>query len=555
MVKKQSSIDGFVLKRSSHQLGSLANMAAPKQPVKVALSNAPKAQAKPVIASTLNIKGDEINLLGTEQESRDLSRSDINESLIGINSNQDPEPKLSRRQRRRLKKQAKIAKKKARTRFRKILGIILRLLIVAALAFAGYTGYKVLSASNSVFKGNIFQVFQNEPLKQDANGRSNFLILGTSEDDPGHEGANLTDSMMVVSIDQANKNAYTFSIPRDLYVDYGKACISGYSGKINVYFYCANDGETAADEQDRLTKTQALIGDIFGLQIQYGIHVNYTVLKQAVDAVGGVDVDIQGSNGADGVMDRHFDYQCGYTCYLVKYDNGVHHLDGQQALNLARVRGDEAPTYGLSRSNFDREINQQKILIALKEKAVSSGTLSDFNKVTKLIDALGSNLRTNIQTNEIRTLIDIATNTKSTDIHMISLVGDNGAKAVMTTSDNNVIPMAGIYNYTDIQEFIKKSMSSDPIVQESAPIVVLNGSGTDGLGKQKADELTAAGYNISTIDTAPEGTYEAVEVYQIGTDSSATAAALAKRYGVTIKTTTPPVYIADDVEFVIIFGA
>lgn len=546
MNKKHASVDGFILRRTDSQLGGLSNNVNSK--VNPIQNNNRRVISNPIDSSDL-----EDNTLDQEQETRDLTRSDIKDSLDKINDNDKPD-KLSRRQRRRLKKEAKKAKRKQRSKTRRIIKWVFISILVLAISAVVYGVAKVYMAGNSVFEGNFFEVFKNEPLKQGSDGRTNFLILGTSEDDPGHEGAMLTDTMIVISIDQTNHNAYTFSIPRDLYVDYGTACLAGYSGKINAYFNCANDGTTADDEQDRLAKTQALVGGIFGMDIQYGVHVNYGVLVQTVDAVGGVDVDIQGSGGADGVMDRHFDYQCNYECYLVKYDNGVHHLDGTQALNLARARGDEAPTYGLARSNFDREINQQKILIALREKAVSSGTLTDFNKVTKLIDAFGSNLRTNIQMKEIRTLIDVATKTKSSDIHMVSLVGDNGVESVLTTSNNNVIPMAGIYDYSGIQAFLKKTMSSNPVVREDAPVVVLNGSGTDGLGQAKADILTAAGFNVSIVDTAPEGTYEQVEVYQIGTDASATAAKLVELYGVTIKTTDPPIYVADDVRFVVIFG-
>lgn len=554
MKKKHQSVDGIILKRSSnHQLGGL--QFGDEKIFKSADIAESIAEDDIIESGLIGGSGIDENPFEHSQENTDLSRLDINESLNNLNKPQ-PAKKLGFWKRRKQAKQQKL-NKKPKSKFRKILKRVIIFIVVVLLAFGIYTGVKLFLASNNMFSGNIFQAFKAEPLQQDSNGRSNFLILGTSEDDPGHDAPNLTDSILVLSIDQKNYNAYVFSVPRDLYVEYGQACSAGYSGKINSYFYCANDGETDADEQDRLTKTQELVGNIFGLDIQYGVHVNYTVVKQAVDAVGGIDVDIQGSNGAEGVMDRHFDDQCNYTCYLVKYDNGVHHLDGQQALNLARVRGDSSPTYGLSRSNFDREINQQKIMIALKNKAVSGGTLTNFSKVSKLIDALGNNLRTNIQTKEIRTLIDVASKAKSSDVHMLAFIGDDSH--YMTTGSYGdagsvVMPSLGIYDYSDIQKFLKQSLSSNPIEREAAPIVVLNGSGTEGLGRTKADALTAGGYNISIVDNAPEGTYEPVEVYQIGEGNSGTAAKLTKLYNVTIKTTDPPIAINDDIRFVIIFG-
>lgn len=557
MKKKITSIDGFTIRRSGRQLGGLTKNSSkkPKSREGTLRSSSDKEIILPTNLDDRPKKNN--NFLDEEQEGSYLSRSDINETLSSIDDRQDVDEKPTRRQRRRLKKEAKEAKKRKRTKSRRLLKLIIKLIVLVALVYGAYIGYKFIINSNNIFNGNIFQTFQSAPLKKDKNGRSNFLIIGTSEDDPGHDAPDLADTIIVVSVDQTNNNAYTFSVPRDLYVDYGESCVSGYSGKINAYFFCANDGEKESDEQDRLDKMQKLVGDIFGLDIQYGVHVNYTVLKQAVDAVGGIDVNIQGSGGAPGVMDRHFDYQCDYKCYLVKYKNGVHHLNGTQALNLARVRGSETSldTYGLGRSNFDREINQQKIIIALKDKAVSSGTLTDFNKVMKLVDALGNNLRTNIQTKEIRTLIEVAVKTKPKDIRMISLVGDYGDESVLGDGNGiGVLPKEGMYAYDKVQAYISRKLSSNPIVRENAPIVVLNGSGVDGLGQTKSNELKELDFNVTIVDTAPEGNYAEVEIYQIGDKSSKTAAQLAKMYGVVLKNTEPPISIGEDIQFVVIYG-
>jgi hypothetical protein len=241
---------------------------------------------------------------------------------------------------------------------------------------------------------------------------------------------------------------------------------------------------------------------------------------------------------------------------LVKYDNGVHHLDGEHALFLSMARGDIAPTYGLGNSNFDREVNQQKIMMALKDKAMTTGILTNLDAVTKLIDALGNNLRTNIKTDEIRTLMQIASEVKTSDVHTLSLVGDDNA-VVKTGSYGDasvVMPSAGIYNYNEIQSFIRKNLSSDPVIREASPIVVLNGTGQSGYGKTKAEEMTTAGYNVVLVDNAPDGTYEPVEIYQIGTGNKATAEKLSAKFKVTIKKTAPPLVVNGNVRFVIIFG-
>lgn len=482
-----------------------------------------------------------------------IARKDIDSSLKGIDAIDEPKKGKGKRGR----KKGPISKKK------RIIKWAIIVFVVALLGFAGFMAYKVLNAGGNIFKGSILDILQSQPLKQDANGRSNILILGTSEDDPGHGGAYLTDSMMVMSIDQNKKVVDMFSIPRDLYVQYSMACNSGYQGKINEYFNCVNsDWKSKSAEDERLTKTRQFVGSIFGVDIQYAVHVNNTVIKQAVDAVGGVDVDIQGDGDvpygvkAGSILDRNFDWRCNYNCYLVKYGPGVHHLDGTHALFLAQARGDTAPTYGLARSNFDREANQQKIIVALKEKAASSGTFTNPAKVTGLLDALGNNLRTNFETKEIRTLMRLGSEIDSKNINRLNL--SDGDKAVVESGQEGgasvVVPTAGVFNYTAIRAFIAKALSSNEVVREGANLAVLNGSGKAGVAQTQADKLTAAGFTVTSVDTAPASKYADVEVYQIGKGMDKTKAKLESTFKVKVKTTAPPVSVTADTNFVIIFG-
>jgi len=542
MKNKHQIIDGFIPRRSGEKLGDLHHDKS--------IQSLGESTANIILDATGASSTD--NRLGEQQFGRGLGRSDIDESLNDIDeeTKNEADKKLSRKQKKLLTNRLK----RPKSLFRRILKWSIILVIIASLSAGGYTLYKFIGASGSVLQGNILDIFKNQPLKEDLNGRSNFLVLGTSEDDPGHPASLLTDSMLVVSIDQDNKNVYMFSVPRDLYVKYGMACISGYSGKINEYFMCSNDGKSEADEQDRLSKVQDFVGDIFGIDIQYGVHINHTVIKEAVDAVGGVDVDIQGSNGASGILDRNFDWRCNYTCYLVKYDNGVHHLDGEHALFLSMARGDVAPTYGLGNSNFDREKNQQKIVIALRDKALTTGTLTNLSAITQMIDALGNNLRTNIDAAEISTLMQIAGNIKADGIKSLSLVDDGLLSTGNYGGASVVIPSAGVYNYGDIRNYLENNLSSNPIVKESASIVVLNGTTVAGLGQKEADKLSLEKYNILTVGNAPTNKYKATEIYQINKDKTETVNKLSEMYGVSIKTTKPSISIDSRADILIIIG-
>jgi LCP family protein required for cell wall assembly len=538
--KKMSSVDGFVPRRSGDRLGGLHDFENAR-----VIDNDNDNENKLMYAADEDVGLD--RELGRPDTNNKLGGPDINDSLTGIDDFFTGKVKtLSRKEKKLLKKQ----NKRPKSLVRRIIKYIVIAIILGLIGFGAYIGYGIITASNNIFQGGVLGIFKNQPLRQDVNGRSNFLILGTSEDDPGHEGASLTDSMMVVSIDQTKKDVYMFSIPRDLEVQYGTACVSGYSGKINAYFSCAKSGDTASDEQERLSSIQRLVGEIFGLDIQYSVHVNHTVIKQAVDAVGGIDVDIQGSNGAPGILDRGFDWKCNYTCYYVKYDNGIHHLDGIHALYLSMARGHSEPTYGLSRSNFDREINQQKIIMALKSKAMTTGILTDLGKVNSLISALGDNLRTNIKTEEIRTLLQLSGDIKPNDVHSVSLV--DGDSPVMDGSGN---PSAGMFEYDQIREFIKNNLLYGAVFNEAAPIVVLNGTGVAGFGKLEADKLTSGGFNVVLVGNAPEGDYtNKVDIYQIEEGNDATAKKLAELFNVEIKKTAPPTTVNGNVRFVVIFG-
>ncbi len=539
MAKQRHSIDGFVPRRTSvHSANEPNEEAANRFNNPVPLSrDRPLRQASD----------------GSHQST--ITRSDLDESLKDIDTG-DLDKKGKKRR----------GDKKPKSKLRRIIKWFLIVLVVAVLAIGGYFVYKALNAGGQIFKGSLLDIVQNKPLKQDENGRSNILILGTSQDDPGHDASYLTDSIMIMSIDQKNKNAYMFSIPRDLEVKYGESCISGNQGKINVYYHCVGGVSDNVDkEREALTKASSFFGEMVGLDIQYGVNVNYTVMRELVNAVGGITVNIEGSGGAPGIMDSNFDWKCGVgdrkvsraevlrRCppngHFIEYPNGPANLDAEHALYLAQARGDSSPTYGLGRSNFDREINQQKIVKAIREKALSAGVLTDFGKVSGVIDAIGNNLRTTFEASELRTLTSLAKDIKDTDIQSISLIDE--AEPIL---NGNAQPVAGMFNFSQLQAYVKRKLSSDPVVREEAKIAVLNGSGVAGVAQKEADKLTAAGFKITSVANAPAGTYGEVDIYQIGDGMTGTKAKLESLFGTTVKTTAPPVAAGAGTNFVIIVG-
>lgn len=542
MKKRQSSIDGFIPRRPNSNLGDIHTQ-----------KHLHSLEAEGLSRGLHTGNNTAAEAVGSPRKGKQLGVDDLSESLRQIDEFPE-EKKLSKRQRRKAARAARRSRPKSRTR--RIVKWTVIILLSLGLIAGGYVALRGALAGNSIFEGNIFDIItRSDPLKQDENGRSNFIVFGTAEDDEGgmHGGANLTDSIMVISVSQEKKDAYMISLPRDLWVEYDEICTVGYQGKINAVYYCGSD-----DGQDETAGAKALqqkVGEILGLDIQYFIHLNFTAVTDGVDAIGGVDVTIE-SDDPRGILDRNFDWKCNYSCYYVNYQNGeTVHLDGEHALALARARN-AAGGYGLANGNFDREKNQQKIIKALREKALSAGTLTNLGAVTGLIDALGKNLRTNIQTKEIRTLMDLSSKIPNDDIRSISL-NDEGNMLVTTGSYNGqsiVRPIPGLLDFSQIQSYIKRTLTSEAHVKEEAHVSVLNASGAAGVAQAEADKLLDEGFLIDTVGNAPEGTFAAVEVYQLGEEKSASARRLEALYGVTLRTTPPPVSVVGETDFLVIIA-
>lgn len=536
MTKPRHSIDGFIPRRPYS--GETVNRYEKMNRQTGFLENPSLPSAKQQSNSHEKLPGLEYS------DTAGLLREDIDASLREIDDD-DVKPKQTGRKLRIFRPH--ITRRKVKLFF--------ALLIIIGLVAGGWLGFKALSSVNSVFGGDLLGLVQRKPLKQDANGRSNVLIFGTSEDSADHidGGPLLTDSIMVLSVNQEKKDAFMISIPRDLWIKFDEPCSVGYQEKINSVYQCgSNFGE---DPEAGAKALQKKVGEILGLDIQYYGHVDYSVLRRSVDAVGGVEVTIESNPPGMGILDRNFDWKCNYQCYYVKYEDGEKVLlDGEHALALSRARNAQGG-YGLAAGNFDREKNQQKILKALREKALSVGTLTNIRKVTELLDAMGDNLKTNVDTSEIQTIMALVSEIDSGAI--VSLTLNDEEVPLVTTgsvgSASAVMPVAGLFEYSKIRAYIAKAASIDAATREGAKIVVLNGSGVFGAAQKESDWLEERGFTVERIDNAPEGEYLETKIYQRNQSMTATKEKLASVYNISVETASP-VPFDEDVDFLIILG-
>lgn len=531
---QRSTIDGFVRRRPAN-LGSSSQKPASRSATEEGFIK--RSPATEEISFESEIWSDDNNTLNFEVGD------------ISHDKKSDKKPHFWQfKKKRELKDQNSKNKKSKKKR-------IIIVLLILFLAIAGYFGWKFLQTSSKVFDGNVLGLLRTTKLRGEDEGRVNILLAGTSEDDgPDHGGASLTDSIMLVSVDTKNNTAFTTSIPRDLWVKYGEQCSAGYEGKINNAFECGesvkfNEPGYPEGGMGLLTK---IVSINFGVPIQYYGKIDYTAFKDSVDAVGGIEITVESSDPR-GIYDPNIQPKDGGP---VRLKNGVNKLDGLHALALARSRNAKGG-YGLSRGDFDRTMYQRKMLIALKDKALSVGVLSNPAKISGLLDAAGNNVSTNFNTSELRRLHEISKKVDSSNIKSIDLASpkDPLVTTGMYSGQSIVMPSAGAKDFSEIKLYFKKLTSTDPLVTEAATAVVLNGSGQTGLAQKYAEKLSEKGVEIILISNASSDRPTSIVVDNSSDKKPKTKAYLLKDLSTTAssKTAVPEAakYKAD---FLIILG-
>ncbi len=227
----------------------------------------------------------------------------------------------------------------------------------------------------------------------DKGDRINFLVLGYGG--VGHEGAYLTDSMLVASLNTATKQATLISVPRDIWAKIPTNGRNGDYWKINAaYALGVDDGYPYKDPAFRGADGGAhlatyVVQQVLGIPIDYWIALDFNAFRTAVNAVGGVDVTVE----------RAFDvYQYPVNdnpdinpdSITLYFDAGPQHMDGERALQYARARYSNTEGEG---NDFGRARRQMRLVEAIKRQVFSVGGLP---KVLPLMSALEGHVRTNL---------------------------------------------------------------------------------------------------------------------------------------------------------------
>jgi LCP family protein required for cell wall assembly len=278
---------------------------------------------------------------------------------------------------------------------------------------------------------NDFSQISSKPLDlsgltRDMSGRTNVLLLG--QGDPGHAGENLTDTMMLMSYQNNTKRIAQVSIPRDLRVSIG-----GYGDtKIN-----------AANAAGGVSMAEQVVSDTLGVPIHYYVSTDFNGLKRLVDAVGGVDVNVQQE-----LIDTS--YPCEDNQYAVcglDIKPGLQHMDGTRALQYARCRK------GNCGNDFGRAARQQEILNLVRAKAVTWQTMLNPTKVEPIARALSESVKTDMGPVQ---LLEFAMGwqgaQKNDPIRLVlSTTAGNYLTDLSGTSD--LVPVTG--DFTEIQDRVQ----------------------------------------------------------------------------------------------------
>jgi LCP family protein required for cell wall assembly len=452
--------------------------------------------------------------------------------------------------RNKAKKQARKEKRQAhkwRTLFKRTTLALLVLLLIGG----GYVGAKAYWKSRHVLKGGgsaaaLQANVDPTLLKGEGDGRINILLLGKGG--AGHDGPDLTDTILIASIDPVHHEAALLSIPRDLWVKpHG-----GYSyTKINSIYanakYAVQDGKKIPNQnqaaenagEDAIKNT---IQDTFGIPIHYHVMVDFAAFREAIDTVGGVDINVKTQ-----LYDPSVAWENNWNPLIAAV--GQQHMNGKKALLYARSR------HGSARGDFDRAERQREIMIALKEKVFTLGTFGNPVKISQLIDAFGDHVQTNFSIGEVSRLYTIAKQTPSSSVSSVDLV--TPPNDLLTTGDiggqSVVLPKAGIGNYAAMQSYIRNTLKDSYIKDENASIVVLNGTTRVGYATTKANELKSYGYNVTTIGDAPTKNYTQTQLIDLRNGAKKyTQHYLETRLGVKATTKLPAGIDVGTADFVIV---
>nr|BBH88489.1 hypothetical protein KTC_32400 [Thermosporothrix sp. COM3] len=218
--------------------------------------------------------------------------------------------------------------------------------------------------------------------------RVNLLVMGYGGGD--HDGANLMDSLVTISMIPSTQHTSLVSVPRDLWVQVPPQ--SGQYGKINtVYQVGSNNGK---DRVAGANMAAQKISEITGLDVKYWMMVDFNGFRKLIDAVGGVDINVP--EGFTANYPKNDDPNIDASWIKVTFKKGYQHMNGETAIRYSRARYVlDNPAEG---TDFARSVRQQTVIKATLAKLKSASTWPNFYGA---MDALEKSVYTNMSLTDL----------------------------------------------------------------------------------------------------------------------------------------------------------
>jgi LCP family protein required for cell wall assembly len=344
-------------------------------------------------------------------------------------------------------------------------------------------GTVVVDGATSIPTTNAPQVALPPPW--DGATRVTILVIGLDYRDWIAEmDASRSDTMILLTIDPVTKTGGMLSIPRDMWVN-----IPGFSyNKINTAYYFGELYHLPGGGPGLAMKTAE---NFLGIPIQYYVQVSFNSFEQMIDTIGGIEVNVP----AEIVVDP---LGPGNTVIL---QPGWNHLTGPLALGYARNRHTE-------NGDVDRSGRQQQVILAIRDKVLArENFLNLMAQATTLYDELSAGIDTNLPLPDAMRLAMLAKDIPLENIQR-GVIDYTMMQDGFVNLNNQ--QLAILRPFPDkIRELVDKifgggtmqPMASGTIEEkmqaEAARVVVINGTGVEGMAKLTSEYLTTQGMNVS----------------------------------------------------------
>ncbi len=277
----------------------------------------------------------------------------------------------------------------------------------------------------------------------------NILLLGT--DQRAGQSNWRTDTIILLTINQAEKTAGMLTIPRDLYVNIpqiGKQRIN--TADFYGYYYHYPGGGPNLIKQT--------IEQNLGIRVHYFVRGGFDAFRKTVDLLDGVQIDVDCP-----LYEQDFYDDYGHA--TLNFQPGVQIMDGVTALRYARSR--------YTTNDYDRGRRQRKVILAMWDKATSLNLLP---KWTQLYQEIIDSIQTDLGPNEMDALAYIGTQLKMDKIKSRAIDNRSTIPYITPEGAQVLLPNAEKIHSVLVEFFAPVSEQTDEVAAENATIQIVSGN-------------------------------------------------------------------------------